>query len=169
MFGSGELDVSRLDSNGVLPAGDGKFVLNVSGYFNVRVELFHVTLTGARLGVGYNSETGQISVQACVTFFWTTCVTFSVGFLKPPPGIYLAGNADDTTGTAFAGGELYLNMGPRAAFRNFSGDEKNEFFAVDYIGPSAVVGHDVPHLWDGCERRVPRRYENHRRWRRRRR
>ncbi|MHB9067992.1 MAG: choice-of-anchor Q domain-containing protein [Pirellulaceae bacterium] len=144
LFGSGSLDVSRLDSNGFGAGGDGHFVLAVSGYFYVRVELFHVTLAGASFGVNYSSETGHISVRAGVkVLFVTKYYTFTVGYLKNPPPVYLAGNADDQSGTAFRGGELYLNMGERAEFRGFALDEVNEFFAVEYLGASAGSGHKV--------------------------
>ena len=144
LFGNGKLAISRLDDNKELPHGDQDFVLAVSGYFDVRVELFHVTLAGAHLDANYNSESGRISVRAGVKFlFWKKYRTFYVGAMKYEP-TYLAGNVDDQVGTVFRGGELYLNMGPRAELRDVSKDETDEFFTVKYLGPTeGREGYDV--------------------------
>ncbi len=117
--GNASFYISRLDDNGKDPYGDLNFEFNVYGHIGASLQLFGITLAGLDVSFGYFQSNGRVFVRPCVQLlFWEACTEFTVMYIKPPPKVFLAGNADDAEGTAFRGGELYLNMGPRALLRN---------------------------------------------------
>ena len=97
--------ISRLDDNGKDPYGDLNFVLDVFGEIGASLDLFGISIVGTNLAFGYNSDVGRVWVNACVNFLaWQACGDFTIMHIKPPPKVYLAGNADDQEGQAFRGG-----------------------------------------------------------------
>lgn len=106
----------------------------------------------------YNGNTGEVSITPCVIGI---CKTFTLGFFKLPPGatqrpivINLAGPESYTARTAadgpagvydetsaWTGGDLFINAGSRAAFRNISGSVIDEDFVIEPDGPfNAATG-----------------------------
>ena len=142
--GDASFYISRLDDNGKDPYGDLNFEFNVHGYIGASLQLFGISLAGVNLSFGYIGSTGRVFVKPCVQILaWQACSDFTVMYIQPPPKVYLAGNADDTEGTAFAGGDLYLNMGPRAYLRNEQEDNIHEGFLVERVGPDADNGGEI--------------------------
>ena len=102
LFGNGSLEISYEDNNGTALGGNGNYVLDVDANFNVRAELFHVTLASGVV-FNYDPTTGRMSAKTTVKFIlWSKSYTFYVGYMKTPPPANLAENDDGT---------LYLNMG----------------------------------------------------------
>ncbi|MGV2335259.1 MAG UNVERIFIED_CONTAM: hypothetical protein LVR18_14475 [Planctomycetaceae bacterium] len=146
--GTASFEISRIDDNGVGRGGDENYVVNVTGFIGGRVELFGITLASASITFGLEGSTGRVYITPKVTLnllFVTIelSTTFNLFYIKIPPNVFLAGNEDDTTGTAFRGGVLYLNMGSRAQFRNESNDEKNEGFIIQHINPHPEIPGDA--------------------------
>mgnify|MGYP000879559446 CR=1 FL=1 len=155
LFGTGWLNLSYMDNNGIALGGNGlsdhdNYMLDVDAGFNVRAELFHVSLASAGVAFTYDQDTGRMNARSTVKFlWWSKSYTFYIGCLQTPPPANLAGNLNGNSGTAFSGGELYLNMGDRAAYRDpeatneTGGFEVDESFIVEYRGWSEENGHTV--------------------------
>ncbi|HND54446.1 MAG TPA: hypothetical protein PLV92_18670, partial [Pirellulaceae bacterium] len=142
--GDASFYISRLDDNGKDPYGDLNFAFNVYGSIGAQLELFGITLAGVNVSFGYNQDNGRVWIKPCVQLlFWEACSDFTIMYIKPPPKVYLAGNVDDVEGTAFHGGELYLNMGPRAYLRNEQTDNIHEGLQVEAVGPDPDNGGEI--------------------------
>ncbi|MFM8477800.1 MAG: hypothetical protein ACKOEO_18610, partial [Planctomycetaceae bacterium] len=147
--GSTSFTISRLDENGTSPFGSGNYQLNVFGHVSGSVRLFGFTLGSASISFGLDGSTGRVFITPSITInFWlfsiTVTTTFNLFYVKVPRPVFLGGNAGDGGGTAFVGGVLYLNAGPRAHMRNESEDEANEGYVITYVdendeGPGEIL------------------------------
>ncbi|MFO0878227.1 MAG: hypothetical protein U0840_12825 [Gemmataceae bacterium] len=156
----GNIHISLLDSNGTEAFGDGNTVLRVNGGLGGTFWVFGFSF-GANVGVNFASDTGVLSITPSITinllfFSITHSTTFNLGVLKVNPPVYVAGNADDTFGQAFRGGALYLNMGPRAALRNYDVTETGEHFSIEYVGPDPDQGGHIVRVTGNGLRRTYR-------------
>ncbi|MEN9555968.1 MAG: hypothetical protein RLZZ232_2254, partial [Planctomycetota bacterium] len=142
--GSASFHISRADSNGVRRGGDENYEIAVSGYIGGSVQLFGLSLASASISFGLERGTGRVYItpKISINLLFTTIevsTTFNLFYVKVPPRVYLAGNADDQSGQAFRGGVLYLNMGQRAHMRNESPEEENEGFIVQSVDPDPDI------------------------------
>ncbi|MFY9240353.1 MAG: hypothetical protein WAO78_16040, partial [Roseovarius sp.] len=144
IWGSLGMSISNLDSNGNQPFGDGNKVLSLSGHIAAGARLFGISLGSFGLGLDYNSASGNISATVEVDLLVATATaTFNVGYIKPPPPIYLAGNIDDAAGTSFHGGVLVLNAGDRATYRGVETGSKDEFYEITHKGFDQDSGLEI--------------------------
>jgi hypothetical protein len=102
------------------------------------VQLFGFTLASASIAFGLEGSTGRVYItpRIVLDLLFTkvdVSTTFNLFYIKIPKPIYLAGNANDTVGTGFNRGTLYLNIGSRAGMRNMSEDDVNEGFVLTKI------------------------------------
>ncbi|MEI7701280.1 MAG: hypothetical protein WCK86_15885, partial [Planctomycetia bacterium] len=138
VFGSASFSISRLDNNGTQPFGDGNYLTNVYGNVQGSVELFGLSLASASISFGLDGASGRVYItpRIEINLVFTKIVisaTFTLFYIQVPKPFYLAGNADDTVGTGFRRGVLYLNMGRRGLLRNEAEEENNEGFIVTRI------------------------------------
>ncbi|MFM8474799.1 MAG: hypothetical protein ACKOEO_03265, partial [Planctomycetaceae bacterium] len=142
--GSASFHISRADSNGVRRGGDENYQIEVSGHIGGSVQLFGLSLASASISFGLERGSGRVYItpKISINLLFTTIevsTTFNLFYVKVPPKVYLAGNADDQSGQAFRGGVLYLNMGTRAHMRNESNEETNEGFVVQPVDPDPGI------------------------------
>ena len=121
---------------------------------SVDARLFGISL--ASVGIDGNVDADQnlhpeadhidviVTVHVHVSFlFFTISGTahFNLGTIRIPPAIFLAGDAGPTPQTAgqmgWNGGDLYLNMGPRAGMNGLNGGP-DEGFIVEHVGGTAT-------------------------------
>ncbi len=160
IHGSADLDITYLDNNGRASAGNGNKVLNVTGALSVGLVLFTIDTGDLTLGVGYNGNTGAVTVSipypelfwdsdCWSTFLGDICVYYpnsrtahfgvSVGTLtanpvQPPPPVL--GQVNN--------GVLTLNVGTAAGARNLLVDEENEIVTIDQVDNAirvSMFGH----------------------------
>jgi hypothetical protein len=133
--GSTYFEISRLDGNGTEAFGDGNYQLNCYGNVSGSVELFGITLIGVSISFGIEGPTGCVYITPKVkVLFWEISVTFNLFYIKVPPPVYLAGNSFDTGPSIWQRGELHLNIGSRAGYRNIQPDEITEIISVNRLG-----------------------------------
>jgi hypothetical protein len=142
--GSASFHIGRYDSNGVRRGGDENYQIEVSGHIGGSVQLFGLSLASASISFGLERGSGRVYItpKISINLLFVTIevsTTFNLFYVKVPPKVYLAGNADDQSGQAFRGGVLYLNMGQRATCGNESPDEENEGFVVQPIDPDPEI------------------------------
>ncbi|MEY3457290.1 MAG: hypothetical protein RL215_447, partial [Planctomycetota bacterium] len=142
--GSADFEISRLDGNGTEAFGDGNYVINVYGLIEGSVQLFGISLFGARIQFGLEKATGRVYITPSVkVLFWEVSTTFNLFYVKVPPPIYLGGNADDSGPAVWQKGTLYLNIGARASFRNISNSEINEGIVVKRLGDDPEFSGEI--------------------------
>ncbi len=111
-------------------------VFAFSGGASAKIVLFGWDVAGIWVDFDYNSTTGKITITGRVLLdFWLFTIdishTFTIGFFKIPPSVFLAGSYG--TKEWLKDGDLYLNMGPRAGYRNLMPGETNETFYVRHV------------------------------------
>ncbi|HEV2294748.1 MAG TPA: calcium-binding protein [Tepidisphaeraceae bacterium] len=149
IFGRGDLHVRYLAANAASTSVLSSNDLQVWGNARVEGKLFGITLGAIDVDFHYNGGSGELWVEACLEFwrpfeYDEICVDFTIGFIKIPPPIFLAGNGNDTATSRadiednhFRGGTLHLNVGNRRALRNFAGSTINEAYYVEALGPGS--------------------------------
>ena len=159
--GSADLTISFLDDNGKASGGDLDMVLDIDGSLGVGLVLFGLDTGDLTLTLGYNGNSGAITVGVPYPeFFWDSdcwgtvfgdiCVYYpnfrtahfgiSVGTLtadavQPPPPVL---------GQVDGNGVLTLNVGVAAGARNLLVEEENEIVVIDQVGNQirvSMFGH----------------------------
>ena len=159
--GSADLTISFLDDNGRASGGDLDMVLDIDGSLGVGLVLFGLDTGDLTLTLGYNGNSGAITVGVPYPeFFWDSdcwgtvfgdiCVYYpnfrtahfgiSVGTLtadavQPPPPVL---------GQVDGNGVLTLNVGVAAGARNLLVEEENEIVVIDQVGNQirvSMFGH----------------------------
>ena len=159
--GSADLTISFLDDNLRASGGDLDMVLDIDGSLGVGLVLFGLDTGQLTLTVGYNGDSGAITVGVPYPeFFWDSdcwgtvfgdiCVYYpnfrtahfgiSVGTLtanavQPPPPVL---------GQVDGNGVLTLNVGVAAGARNLLLEEENEIVVLDQVGNQirvSMFGH----------------------------
>ncbi|MGV2341364.1 MAG UNVERIFIED_CONTAM: hypothetical protein LVR18_47755 [Planctomycetaceae bacterium] len=133
--GSAHFEISRLDGNGTEAFGDGNYYVTVYGKIEASIQIFGITLLGASIEFGLEGPTGRVYITPKVKIlFWEISTTFNLFYIKVPPPVYLAGNGFDTGPAVWEKGQLHLNIGRRANFRNINPNEVNEGITVNRLG-----------------------------------
>ena len=160
IHGGADLTISYLDDNGRASGGDLDMVLDIEGLLSVGATVFGIDVGDLTLGVGYNSNSGNIYVSVpylepyiawacwdagffdiCVPYpsFRTSHFSISVGTLTaqaaPPPPPVL--------GQVDGNGVLTLNVGANAGARNLLVDEINEDVAIARLGAGSARGSAI--------------------------
>ena len=129
----------------------GQFSFRVYLYFSASVDARIFGFSFASLGIDGSFDALQtigqdhidvivsVTVRIKILFIKISkTATFKIGTIQIPPPIFLAGDKGPGDGTGagqidWGGGELYLNMGPRAGV-NGLGPAINEGFTVEHVG-----------------------------------
>ncbi|HET6548786.1 MAG TPA: calcium-binding protein, partial [Solirubrobacter sp.] len=130
-----------------------EYAFGASFSASVDARLFGISLAGVSLsasvgarGAGQTDLIAEVTVRIHLLFFTISkTATFKIGTIMLPRPVYLAGDGPSASlGTAaWSGGELYLNMGLRAASNaNFSGrgvgdESADEIFIVEHVDGAA--------------------------------
>ncbi len=125
---------------------DGCYAFLLEGSASVSMHAFGISLAGLGIGFSFGFDTrtmgndGRVpitlSVHVHVSFlFFSINATahFTIGYLQFPPPIYLAGEQNHQQSWSSSGGDLYLNVGSRAQYRNIATDQKNELVTITQV------------------------------------
>ena len=123
------------------------YEFRLSGSASVKAKVFGITLAGLGLSFDFGAKQkagGDGSAQIILTvkarikiLFVTITKTarFNLGTLQFPKPVYLAGSSEN--GRTWGGsGELHLNVGSRASFRNIGVSDIDEAYYVEDLGSS---------------------------------
>ena len=160
IHGGAELLISFLDDNGKASGGDLDMVLDIEGLLSVGATVFGIDIGDLTLGVGYNSNSGNIHVSVPYPEPYIAWACFDAGLFDicvPYPSIRISHFAI-SVGTLLAeaapppppvlgqvdgNGVLTLNVGANAGARNLLVDEINEDVAIARLGAGSARGSAI--------------------------